>query len=65
MSSLVCSKKVDIVSVRKSDDRRAIKWVVMLSFRFKPVNDVVKAKNKHQWGERVPLKDVSFEGEVR
>ena len=65
MSSLVCGNKVEIVSTRKSNDRRAVKWVAMLSFRFKVINDGVKAENKNQRGERVALKDISFLGEAR
>ena len=65
MSTLVCSNKIEIVSIRKRYDRRAVKWVAMLSFRYKLINDGVKAKNKNQWGEWVTLKDTTFHGEVR
>ena len=47
------------------DDRRAVKWVAVLSFRFKAINDGVIGKNKNQWEERVTLKDISFHREMR
>lgn len=46
VSTFVCSNKVEVVSIRESDNRRVVEWVAMSSFRFKIVNDGVEAKNK-------------------
>ena len=46
MSTFVCSNKVEVVSIRESDNRRAVEWVAMSSFKFEIVNESKEAKNK-------------------
>ena len=46
MSMFVCRNKVEVVSIRESDNRRVVEWVAMSSFSLKIVNDGVEAKNK-------------------
>ena len=67
--SLVCtfvsSNEVKVISVRKSNDSGAVKWVAMSRFSFKKVNDRVKAEDKDWWREGITFVDTTFHRENR
>ena len=44
--TFVCSNEVKVISVRKSNDRGAIKWVAMSRFSVKKVDNRVEAEDK-------------------
>ena len=62
--ALVCSfvrrDEVEVISIRKSDDRRAVKLVAMSCLRFTVVDDRVEAEDENKWREWVALKDATF-----